>query len=130
MRQVISQDGTSIAFDRLGNGPSIILVGGASTDRSENTSLAALLAQRFTALNYDRRGRGDSGDTAPYAVDREVEDIEALINEAGGDAFVVGFSSGAALAYRQQLTVSRSKSSYCLSHRSSSMVASLDRRQT
>lgn len=98
MRKTTSQDGTSIAFDQLGNGPAIILVGGASTDRSENSTLAALLAQCFTVFNYDRRGRGDSGDTAPYAITREIEDIEALINEAGGDAFVVGFSSGAALA--------------------------------
>jgi pimeloyl-ACP methyl ester carboxylesterase len=98
MQQVISKDGTPIVFDRLGNGPAIILVGGASTDRSENTLLAALLAQHFTVFNYDRRGRGDSGDTAPYAVAREIEDIDALINEAGGDACVVGFSSGAALA--------------------------------
>jgi len=98
MQKVISQDGTSIAFEHLGNGPSLILVGGASTDRSENSSLAVLLAQRFTVFNYDRRGRGESGDTAPYAVDREVEDIEAMINEAGGATFLVGFSSGAALA--------------------------------
>ncbi len=98
MRKITSRDGISIAFDRLGNGPAIILVGGASTDRSENSPLAALLAKNFTVFNYDRRGRGDSGDTAPYAVTREIEDIEALIDEAGGDAFVVGFSSGAALA--------------------------------
>ena len=98
MRQVLSLDGTIIAFDQLGNGPAIILVGGASTDRSENSTLTALLAKRFTVFNYDRRGRGDSGDMAPYAVVREIEDFEALIHEAGGDAFVVGFSSGAALA--------------------------------
>jgi len=98
MRQVLSLDGTIIAFERLGIGPTIILVGGASTDRSENSALAALLSKNFTVFNYDRRGRGDSGDTAPYTVDREVEDIEAMINEAGGATFLVGFSSGAALA--------------------------------
>lgn len=98
IRKTTSRDGTSIAFDQLGTGPAIILVGGASTDRAENSSLAVALSECFTAMNYDRRGRGDSGDTAPYAVVREIEDIEALLHEAGGAAFVVGFSSGAALA--------------------------------
>jgi pimeloyl-ACP methyl ester carboxylesterase len=97
MNTVTSSDGTTIAFDRSGEGPAVILVCGGSTDRSANASLAALLAGRFTVFNYDRRGRGDSGDTAPYAVEREVEDLEALINEAGGSAFVYGTSSGAAL---------------------------------
>jgi pimeloyl-ACP methyl ester carboxylesterase len=100
MRKTTSRDGTSIAFDLLGNGPAIILVGGASTDRSENSPLAALLEKNFTVFNYDRSGRGDSGDTAAYAVTREIEDIEALIDEAGGGAFVVGFSSGAVLALK------------------------------
>jgi pimeloyl-ACP methyl ester carboxylesterase len=100
MRKTTSRDGTSIAFDRWGNGPAIILVGGASTDRSENSPLAALLAKNFTVFNYDRRGRGDSGDTAPYAVTREIEDIEAIIDQAGEGAFVVGFSSGAVLALK------------------------------
>jgi pimeloyl-ACP methyl ester carboxylesterase len=98
MNQVISKDGIPIAFDQSGEGPSLILVGGASADRSENLPLAAFLARRFTVFNYDRRGRGDSGDRTPYAVAREIEDIEALINKAGGTAFVLGFSSGAALA--------------------------------
>ena len=98
MNTVTSSDGTTIAFDRLGDGPPVILVCGASTDRRANASLAALLAERFTVFNYDRRGRGDSGDTPPYAVEREVEDIEALIDEAGGTAFVYGTSSGGALA--------------------------------
>ena len=100
MRKVHSKDGTTIAFDQSGEGPAIILVGGAFTDRSQPTlvQLAALLAPHFTVINYDRRGRGDSGDTAPYAVECEVEDLEALIVEAGGSAFVCGFSSGAALA--------------------------------
>ncbi len=98
MRKVISKDGTPIAFDQSGDGPSIILISGASTDRSANAPLAALLAQSFTVINYDRRGRGDSGDTAPYLVHREVEDIDALITESGVSAFVYGISSGAALA--------------------------------
>src|SRR2546429_4029744 len=83
MRKVISKDGTAIAFVRSGKGSPIILVGGALADRSADAPLAALLAQHFTVFNYDRRGRGESGDTAPYAVEREVEDLEALIIEAG-----------------------------------------------
>jgi pimeloyl-ACP methyl ester carboxylesterase len=98
MNKVTSQDGTTIAFDRLGGGPPVILACGASTDRMANAPLAALLAEHFTVFNYDRRGRGDSGDTPPYAVERELEDIDALINEADGSAFVYGTSSGGALA--------------------------------
>jgi len=98
MNKVSSSDGTSIAFDRTGEGRPVILVCGGSTDRMANAPLAALLGRDFTVFNYDRRGRGDSGDTAPYAVEREVEDLEAVINEAGGSAFVFGTSSGAALA--------------------------------
>src|SRR5436305_5779204 len=101
MKKVQSADGTTIAFDQLGKGPALILVGGALEQRamdSETAQLAPLLAQHFTVFHYDRRGRGDSGDTPPYAVEREVEDIEALITEAGGTAFVFGHSSGAILA--------------------------------
>ena len=98
METVTSSDGTTIAFDRLGDGPPLILVCGASTDRMANARLATLLAEHFTVFNYDRRGRGDSGDTASYAVEREVEDLDALIEEAGGSAFLYGTSSGAALA--------------------------------
>src|SRR5229473_8283721 len=98
MRKVISKDGTPIAFDQSGQGPAIILVAGATATRLAEASLAAALAPHFTVFAYDRRGRGDSGDTAPYSVEREVEDIEALIKEAGGSAFVFGISSGAALA--------------------------------
>src|SRR3712207_4981311 len=98
MNTVTSRDGTSIAFDRSGNGPPVILVCGGSTDRMANAPLAEFLAPRFTVFNYDRRGRGDSGDTAPYAVEREVEDLDAVIAAAGGSAFVYGTSSGAALA--------------------------------
>src|SRR2546427_1702585 len=98
MRKVISKDGTPIAFDQSGHGPAIILVAGATATRLAEASLAAALAQHFTVFTYDRRGRGESGDTAPYAVEREVEDIEALVNETGGSAFVWGMSSGAVLA--------------------------------
>jgi pimeloyl-ACP methyl ester carboxylesterase len=98
MSTVRSSDGTTIAFDQWGEGSPLIYVGGALNDRSAGAPLAALLAQRFTVLSYDRRGRGASGDTPPYAVEREVEDLEALIVEAGGSAFVYGMSSGGALA--------------------------------
>jgi len=98
MNKVTSSDGTTIAFDRLGDGPAVILVCGASTDSMANAPLAALLAEHFTVFNYDRRGRGDSGDTTPYAVEREVEDIDAVIDAAGGSASVYGTSSGGALA--------------------------------
>ena len=101
MNKVSSKDGTQIAFDRSGEGPALILVDGAVGSRTFGPMgpLAALLAPHFTVYTYDRRGRGDSGDTAPFAVEREVEDIEALIAEAGGSAFVYGISSGAALAF-------------------------------
>jgi pimeloyl-ACP methyl ester carboxylesterase len=98
MEKVQSKDGTTIAFDQLGEGHPVILVAGASCDRSVDAAIAGELAQRFTVLNYDRRGRGDSGDTPPYAVDREIEDISVLLDAAGGSATVVGLSSGAALA--------------------------------
>lgn len=98
MKTVISKDGTPIAFDQPGQGPALILVAGATATRLAEASVAAALASSFTVFAYDRRGRGDSGDTAPYAVEREVEDIEALINAAGGSAFVFGHSSGAVLA--------------------------------
>src|SRR5690349_17181580 len=98
MNSVTSKDGTIITFDQLGAGPVVILVCGGSVDRQSNASLAAALAPHFTVYNYDRRGRGESGDTAPYAVEREVEDIEALADAAGGSAFLYGISSGAALA--------------------------------
>jgi pimeloyl-ACP methyl ester carboxylesterase len=101
MRTVTSKDGTTIAFDQSGQGPAIILVDGALQYRAFDqgmAQLADLLAQHFTVIHYDRRGRGDSTDTQPYALEREIEDIEALIDEAGGSAFVYGISSGAALA--------------------------------
>jgi len=98
MDYVTSKDGASIAFDRLGDGPAVVLVSGGSVDRSSNASLAEILANDFTVFNYDRRGRGPSGDTPPYAVAREIEDIEAVIGAAGGSAHLYGSSSGAALA--------------------------------
>jgi pimeloyl-ACP methyl ester carboxylesterase len=105
MKQVTSKDGTTIAFDQSGQGQPIILVDGALVHRAfeGGTPLAAQLAPHFTVFVYDRRGRGESGDTQPYAIEREVEDIEALINEAGGSAFVYGISSGAALALEAAL---------------------------
>ena len=97
---VTSKDGTSIAFDRLGQGPAVILVAGAMGVRTHPimAGVAERLASHFTVFNYDRRGKGDSGDTPTYAVEREIEDIEALIDEACGSASLYGLSSGAALA--------------------------------
>jgi pimeloyl-ACP methyl ester carboxylesterase len=100
MNTVRSKDGTLIAFDRAGDGPPIILVDGALCYRASGPMgpLSKLLTPQFTVFTYDRRGRGDSSNTAPYSAAREVEDIDALIKEAGGSAFVYGISSGAALA--------------------------------
>ena len=103
MRRVLidtltSSDGTTIAFDRLGEGHPVIVVGGQLCDRALTRPTAEELAKHFTVFNYDRRGRGDSGDTAPYAVEREIEDLGVLIAEVGGTASVYGHSSGAALA--------------------------------
>jgi pimeloyl-ACP methyl ester carboxylesterase len=98
--QVLSKDGTVIAYDRIGKGRPVILVDGACCYRrmGQSGELAELLARHFTVFTYDRRGRGGSSDTAPYAVEREIEDIAALLNVAGGAAFVWGMSSGAVLA--------------------------------
>jgi pimeloyl-ACP methyl ester carboxylesterase len=100
MNTAVSGDGTMIAFDRYGDGPPVIMTVGAFNTRSQTEPLARTLAPRFTVLNYDRRGRGDSGDTAPYAVEREIEDIAALIAAAGGSASLFGHSSGATLALK------------------------------
>ena len=100
MNTAISADGTTIAFDRYGGGPPIIMTAGAFNTRSTTEPLGRALQQRFTVLNYDRRGRGDSGDTTPYAVDREIEDLGALIAAAGGAAAVFGYSSGATLVLK------------------------------
>jgi pimeloyl-ACP methyl ester carboxylesterase len=98
MENVTSKDGTAIGFDRLGSGPPVVLVCGASVARGSNAQLAELLATNLTVLNYDRRGRGASADTPPYAIEREVEDLAAVIDAAGGSAGVWGASSGGALA--------------------------------
>ncbi len=97
MQKTRSKDGTTIAFDWYGEGPPVILVGGATCDRAMTRPHAEELAKHRAVINYDRRCRRDSGDTKPYAVEREVEDLEALIVEAGGSAFVYGHSSGAGL---------------------------------
>jgi pimeloyl-ACP methyl ester carboxylesterase len=98
METLKSKDGTSIGYDRVGEGPAVILVDGALSTRGGKAELARLLAERFTVYSYDRRGRGDSGDTQPYAVGREIEDIDALIDAAGGSASLYGHSSGGCLA--------------------------------
>ena len=93
-----SADGTQIAYQREGSGPAVVLVGGGLDDGSENAVLMPALASEFTVYNYARRGRGGSGDTRPYAVQRELEDLAALLDAAGGKAHVFGASSGGALA--------------------------------
>src|SRR5262245_65931384 len=103
MSSVTSADGTTIAFDRAGSGPALVLVGGAFQHRAldpRTTQLAELLGAQLTVYHYDRRGRGDSDDTPPYAIKREIEDIAALIEDAGGSAYVFGMSSGGNLALR------------------------------
>jgi len=98
LTQAMSADGTLIAFEQMGAGQPLILVGGATCDAARMRPTAEHLARDFAVINYDRRGRGDSGDTPPYAVERELEDLAALIARAGGTASVYGHSSGAALA--------------------------------
>jgi len=98
MKNVRSQDGTAIAFDQSGEGPPIILVLGAFNDHFTGSALAERLSEHFTVFNVDRRARGESSDTAPYAIEREIEDIAALIDEAGGSTSVFGYSSGAVLS--------------------------------
>ncbi|MEU2800050.1 alpha/beta hydrolase [Streptomyces sp. NPDC007117] len=98
--RVVSADGTEIAFEQSGSGPAVVLVASALADRSDTARLAALLARHFTVINYDRRGRGASGDAPAYAPDREIEDIAALVEHVGGSASLFGSSSGAVLALR------------------------------
>lgn len=97
MHKVQSADGTTIAYQHSGTGPALVFVVGAFCDRHATASLAAGLADRYTVFEYDRRGRGDSGDTPPYAIEREVEDLAAVVAEAGAPVRVFGHSSGAAL---------------------------------
>jgi pimeloyl-ACP methyl ester carboxylesterase len=100
MQTATSKDGTKIAFEKVGQGPAVILVDGATGSRASgfSTKLAELLSPDFTVYYYDRRGRGDSTDTQPFAVQREIEDIEALIDDAGGASYLYGISSGGSLA--------------------------------
>jgi pimeloyl-ACP methyl ester carboxylesterase len=99
MTMVTSNDGTEIAYNRQGAGPAVLLVDGALCYRGFGpmAHLAELLAPHFTVHTYDRRGRGESGNNQPYALEREVEDIGALIRAAGGSACVYGISSGGCL---------------------------------
>jgi pimeloyl-ACP methyl ester carboxylesterase len=110
VQPVTSKDGTRIAYDQVGTGPALILVGGMFEYRAFESDTAFLavfpeLTQHFSVYHYDRRGRGDSGDTLPYAVQREIEDIEALIDTAGGSAYLSGISSGASLALEAALAL-------------------------
>lgn len=101
MPTVSSKDGTKIAFDKVGSGPAVILVNGAMSYRALDPTLAQLadlLSEHFTAYNYDRRGRGESGDTKPFIKQREIEDLQALIKDAGGKAMLFGISSGGGVA--------------------------------
>lgn len=100
MKKATSKDGTTIAYDQTGKGQKVILVDGALCYRSFGPmpGLSKLLEPNFTVITYDRRGRGDSSNSKPYALEREIEDIEALIQEAGGQVFLYGISSGGALA--------------------------------
>jgi pimeloyl-ACP methyl ester carboxylesterase len=100
MLSVLSQDGTTIAYQRVGSGPALVIVGGSLADHHFYAPLAERLGRHFTVYNVDRRGRGESGDTAPYAPEREVEDLAAVIVAAGGTASVYGHSAGSALALR------------------------------
>jgi pimeloyl-ACP methyl ester carboxylesterase len=101
MPRATSKDGTKIAFDKVGSGPAVILVNGAMSYRAFDPTLAQLaerLGTHFTVYNYDRRGRGESGDTKPFTKQREMEDIQALMEDAGGEAMLFGISSGGAIA--------------------------------
>ena len=96
--QVRSADGTTIAYDRYGSGAALVVIGGAFNDRSSPHPLVDVLASDFTVYSFDRRGRGDSGNTLPWSIEREVDDLSAVLEAAGGEAMVYGHSSGAALA--------------------------------
>jgi pimeloyl-ACP methyl ester carboxylesterase len=104
---VVSKDGTRIAYDKMGDGQVVILVLGALNSRKSGAKLAKLLAPRFAVVSYDRRGRGDSTDTAPYNPQREVEDVAALIAAVGGSVCLYGHSSGAAVALEATIRLRR-----------------------
>jgi pimeloyl-ACP methyl ester carboxylesterase len=105
MPTIISKDGTTIAYDQVGEGPAVILVEGATVARGASALLAQLLASDFSVYYYDRRGRGDSTDTQPYTAEKEVEDIAALVGAAGGTAYLYGISSGGALALEAAISL-------------------------
>lgn len=98
MEKVISKDGTTIAFDRLGEGPALVMMGGALNNRILTSELATLLSAHFTVFNYDRRGRTDSTDTPPYAIEKEIDDLNAVVAEAGGSATLFANCTGGMLA--------------------------------
>jgi pimeloyl-ACP methyl ester carboxylesterase len=100
MQTTTSKDGTTLAFDRVGTGPALVFVPGVFNLRDTCAPVAAELRDAFTCFTYDRRARGDSGNVRPYAVEREVEDLQAVLDVAGGRAWVFGYSSGAVLALR------------------------------
>lgn len=107
MSTIISKDGTSIAYEKTGQGPSVILIDGAMGHRGHfgGRALAEELSTSFTVITYDRRGRGESTDTLPYSVEREIEDIDALIEFVKAPVNLYGFSSGAVLALRAAATL-------------------------
>ncbi len=105
MKKVTSKDGTRIAYEFLGKGPVLILVAGAMGTHNDMTLLAQLLSSNFAAINYDRRGRGDSTDSKPSSLEKEVEDIEELIDATGGSAYLFGISSGGALALEAAISL-------------------------
>lgn len=100
MNTAHSSDGTVIAYDKAGSGPPLVLVDGALCTRTigPGKGLARQLSEHFTVYSYDRRGRGDSGDNQQYSVDREIEDLHAVIAQAGQEILLFGQSSGAVLA--------------------------------
>jgi pimeloyl-ACP methyl ester carboxylesterase len=104
-----SRDGTRIAFEKAGRGPALVIVSGALSHRAGAKPLAGRLTDHFTVYTYDRRGRGESNDTKPYAVDREVEDLGAIVEQAGNEAYLYGVSSGAALALQGAMTLGPTK---------------------
>lgn len=101
MSTITSLDGTTIAFDKVGSGPAVILINGAMSYRAFDPTLAQLadlLSEHFTVYNYDRRGRGESGNTHPFTKNREIEDVQAMVADADGTAMLFGISSGGAIA--------------------------------